>query len=87
VCKPRDNDSMVQNNEGFKTNNQRATKWLQQRTMYFSKWQKSELDSSKEFLATHLRGLECNEKVGCCDALLNLLKLALRPRQLNEKGH
>ena len=34
---------------------------------------------------THLRGLD--EKVGCFDALLNLLELAFRPRQLNEKGH
>jgi len=55
--------------------------------MYFSTWQKSELDFSKEFSATHLRGLGFNEKVGRCDALLNLLELALRPRQLNEKSH
>lgn len=38
-------------------------------------------------LSNSLRGLGFNEKVGCCDALLNLLELALRPRQLNEKGH
>jgi len=48
------------------------------------KWQKSELGPSNEFAATRLGGF--NEKVGYCNALLNLLEIAFGQRQLNEKG-
>jgi hypothetical protein len=75
-----DDDSMMQNNEDPK----RMVEVASVPNDVSCKWQKSELGPSNEFAATHLRGF--NEKVGYCNALLNLLEIAFGQRQLNEKG-